>query len=149
MRRTNCTTWRARSSPRPDRPPVGRPGGTYVPASGVPGGELTKVTRGYTGGRRIRKLRPGRFSENLHNWGSPGVLGVAGYRWASAINLIYRNIMVVARASGTLIPSSLEQNKFWTSLPRRRTRTPKHARTENIQTRTNTHTQRRWQSHRF
>ena len=38
----------------------------------------------------------------------------AGYRWASAIDLIYRIKMVVARASGTLIASSLEQNKFWT-----------------------------------
>ena len=46
-----------------------------------------------------------------------GVLGGqrgAGYRWASAIDLIYRIKMVVARASGTLIASSLEQNKFWT-----------------------------------
>ena len=38
----------------------------------------------------------------------------AGYRWASAIDLIYRIKMVVARASGTLIASSLKQNKFLT-----------------------------------
>ena len=37
-----------------------------------------------------------------------------GYRWASAIDLIYRIKMVVARASGTLVASSLQQNTFCT-----------------------------------
>ena len=47
------------------------------------------------------------------SWAAGGaVLGGqrgAGYRWASAIDLIYRIKMVVARASGTVMASSLEQ----------------------------------------
>ena len=38
----------------------------------------------------------------------------AGYRWASAIDLIYRIKKVVARASGTDLASSLKQNTFLT-----------------------------------
>ena len=38
----------------------------------------------------------------------------AGYRWASAIDLIYRIKMVVVRASGTLIVSSLKRNALLT-----------------------------------
>ena len=45
--------------------------------------------------------------------GGPGRPGGAGYRWASAIDLIYRIKMVVSRASGTDLASSLKQNKFW------------------------------------
>ena len=48
-----------------------------------------------------------------------GGRGDASYRWARAIDLIYRIEMVVARASGTLIASSSEQNKFWTLKLRR------------------------------
>ena len=62
--------------------------------------------------------RPGEVMDGGGSWAAGGaVLGGqrgTGYRWASAIDLIYRIKMVVARASGTLIASSLEQNKFGT-----------------------------------
>ena len=43
--------------------------------------------------------------------GALGRPGGASYRWASAI---YRIKMVLTRASGTVMASSLNQNKFWT-----------------------------------
>ena len=46
--------------------------------------------------------------------GGPGWRRGAGYRWASAIDLIYRIKMVVVRASGTVRASSLKQNIFLT-----------------------------------
>ena len=44
--------------------------------------------------------------------GAPGRPGGTSYRWASAIDLIYRIKMVLTRASGTVMASSLKQNKF-------------------------------------
>ena len=49
----------------------------------------------------------------LSGRGAPGRAGGASYRWASAIDLIYKIKMVLTRASGTVMASSLKQNKFW------------------------------------
>ena len=62
------------------------------------GGPVVRAGRGDTGG-------PGGCA--------PGRPGGTGYRWASAIDLICRIKMVVARASGTVRAWSLKQNKFW------------------------------------